>query len=357
MQNPKNSKPQTLKTQTSQFESFADLGHLMADAEKILEKWPKDRLRQLFLDNFDANAVRLSLNTLLNEQTKQGIYATISDREETIQRTEETISSIFLADVPKMSKANYRIAKTLAVELNRINNGGYLIVTQDVKRHWCVLGDLSAILYVYDANIGGSYRTRPKLTIDGDLENKFSDGVSFVHGFRSLVEKLFAAGIVYWANLKNGVWIFRLDRIRTPEEIESLRQRDRKLTDAVRNLIISNNIYPDFFGIINKLTRMTLFHIKKMDIIARDIFGIELAKTAVSLHNSYIAMVNSKPENRLAYLEKINQALVDIGGWLDLMLENNFIDKETLGKMANLLSDAKVRSISIRKELKKNAQK
>ncbi len=330
---------------------------LSSDPAEILADWPDNRLKKLFLDYYDPEPVKLVLNTLHAEFTKSGVYSMPDDPEEQAKATANTISSIFLVDVPDLSKQNYKIAKALAVELNRINNGEYLIVTEDIKGHWCVMGDISALLYVYDSNIGGSFKTRPKLGVDKDLNNKFNDGIVFIHGFRTLVEKLFAVGIIYWANLKNGVWLFRLDRIRRPDELETLRAKDKKLTDTVRNLIMTNNIYPDLFGMINKMSRIIMPFVRKMEITLREAFGIALARDVMDLHNLYIIMVNKPINERQKYIANIKDKLLTIGAWLDVMLENHYLDKETLAKLANLLADMQVRVKGIEIEVERRIAK
>ena len=304
-------------------------------------------LDKLFKKHYDAKKVKEVQGVLDSAEIarKKGL-----DERKILDKKTKHIEEIMEVKHGQMTKSEYRMTKAFGLAAN-MKNLKYLILTPSRDRNWLVLGDNSAVIYAY--KLGDKFKRRPTLMIDRDLNDKYKDGICFVHDMPSFLDKLRIVEITEWARLETGeVWLFKLPKACTEREIDQLRLMDKKLETEVRGLVMATNTYPDLYGMFRKNLVLIFHKAKKMSGAAQSVLGKDMLRCSEDLCTLYVKAMNGVIEEKMAFAKMWENA-VELAGLIGVALECGEIDKKTLARLANLNVDMRTKIREVRKGLEK----
>lgn len=306
-------------------------------------------LDKQFKKYYDAKKVKEVL-ALMDESEKARRMG--GDERAILNKETKQIEKIMEIKKGSMTKSEYRMVKAFGVVANQ-KNYKYLVLTPSMDRNWLVFGDNSAVVYAY--KLGDKFKKRPNLMVDRDLNDKYKDGVCFVHDMLSLLEKLKLAEVTEWARLEGEVWLFKLPKACTEREMDQLRLLDRKLETEVRGLVMATNTYPDLYGMFRKNMVLIFHKAKKMSRPAQSVLGKDMLRCSEDLSTLYVKAMNGVVEEKVAFTKMWENA-VELAGLIGVALECGEMDKKTLARLANLNVDMRVKIREVRKKLEKETK-
>lgn len=304
-------------------------------------------LDKLFKEHYDKKKVDEVQKVLDSAETarKKGL-----DERKILEKETKHIEEIMEVKRGRMTKSEYRMVKAFGLAANQ-KNYKYLVLTPSMDREWLILGDNSAVVYAY--KLGDKFKKRPNIMVDKDLNDKYQDGICFVHDMVSFLEKLRAVEMTEWARLETGeVWLFKLPEACTEREMDKLRLLDKKLETEVRGLIMATNTYPDLYGMFRKNLVLVFNKAKKMSRAAQDVLGKDMLRCSEDLCTLYVKAMNGVIEEKGAFT-KMWENSVELAGLIGVALECGEIDKKTLARLANLNVDMRTKIREVRKGLEK----
>ena len=229
-------------------------------------------------------------------------------------------------------KEQYQIYnKTKAhATLLEYQNNNKIIVFPSVDAPWYKMGGRSALFYAYDiAYRACGKKDLPAVRHDTDHAHRFTDGIVFIKDINVLIKRLGDIGIVKYRVLKDGIYVFYLNKEYSDAEIKGFKETKYRKGEELYNMVAVKRVYPEIHGIIAKLVQMVFPKSKKLPTFYQNSIGIWITEAVKEINKAYFEITNSRGEIKEHFkviVEKCNEILVyltmikEIDAWSPLEL-------------------------------------
>ncbi len=225
-------------------------------------------------------------------------------------------------------------AKVHAMEMENFTQ---LILYRSMNGFW-KMGGHSALIYYHRIMPKLGSARRSKLKHDDDSYFRFRDGVIAFKSPESVEERLRTQRIFAREHQKD-YWTFDLGYTVSENEIEQLRNIDKERMAQVNQIVVPVHTNANIYNRIVAAEKEIYDGAKKMEGVARKVYGYPALRLLIDCHGIYVAVAN-KRHDYLSGMKKIETYLSKVLYDVQNMMELGLLDLKRCQRVADDIVEA-----------------
>ena len=234
-------------------------------------------------------------------------------------------------------------------------NFGSLYVFRDTSGWYKMVGN-SAVIYAYD--LAKRLKINVRVIDDTDFRYKARGGIVTFQNLKIFKERMAKLKIFPRFEQDNMI-IFDLGRKYRPEELNEIKNYEAVLDSQANKLIMPDTILPEVKVQLQKLAKILLSNVRKMEPTSQKMVGLDLVKTMGMMYREYVLAMNGYKDPQ-EYVEWALKRLREIEADMMIILNLELFQRkqmmmvlEEIGKTRRKLIDA---GNTLAKKQKKEAE-
>ena len=237
--------------------------------------------------------------------------------------------------------SKYRETKRQVIELEGRNKKHLVLypasdASINKKTRFYNMGGNSAVIYVHELapRIGRKAALRRDMDSCNDNE-KFRSGICSIADLAALEERLKRIGIKR-VPFKGDLVFFELQREYDRKEIREMLKLEQQRLDNLNKILYSKVLFPDIHRQIIDLKKMIPSKVKNMNKTYREVIGMEMIKSLMTLVRAYTQMTHGDLDEGAAAREMLLECDMILAE-ISLFNENKVWDIEGCARMGSVV--------------------
>lgn len=226
------------------------------------------------------------------------------------------------------------------------DNYTQLVAIKSNNGDWWKLVGHSAVMYKY--MVAPRLRLKPKLMPDSDYDEKSEEGVISIPDIDKFEERL-KVGKIYLINSTEWTKVFDLGERVREEDYRLMVQEDEMKLKMANKLIMPEERMSELNNKAKSLLNIVHPAVRKMEGVARDVFGIEMDKRAVKAQMMILRAARGTVNVEDCLTETFDIA-EDLYGYILVLMNLKLLDSKVIYNMAEAV-------VALESQIKKELSK